>query len=154
MTCEQFRVAYNRYLDGALGEGELLPLTTHTQQCQGCAAYRDAFAALDRDLRRLPDVKIPARLVRKLEQEPDRARRRKARVAWTPEVLRILSYGGAAVIASALLGKLPAPFSTAGEFLLAFAGVLVVLLSILQPIFLPEFSVPGRQRRSQRGALP
>jgi len=154
MTCEQFREAYNRHLDRALGEDELPFVLAHAQQCHGCAVYRDSIASLDAKLRHLPGVEIPARLVRKLEEVPRRSTPSGARVAWSPELLWALSFGIPASIVFVILREQPASFQAAGDFLLAFAGTLVFLLSILRPIFLQGLSLPGQDRRSQRGDAP
>ena len=148
MTCEEFKAAYNTYLDGALSEGEARLLAAHPQQCQGCAAYRDSFASLDADLRRLPTVAIPAQLVRNLEQLPHLSKPGENLAAWRPELLRVAFLGLPAIVAFVIFGELPNRFEVVGNSLLAFAGTLVFLLSILRPFFLPGPSLPGRVRRS------
>lgn len=138
MICEEFKRAYSSSLDGVLGEGEARHMLAHAQQCQGCAAYRDALASLDADLRHLPALEIPARLVQNLEQLPQSFKPREARVGWRPEFFRILPYGVAAIVASLLLGELPAQLQAVGNSLLAFAGTLVFFLAVLWPIFHSE----------------
>ena len=151
MTCEEFRRSYNSFLDGVLNEGESRLLVEHAGQCQGCAAYRDAFASLDEDLRRLPELPIPLELVRKLEDLPYRSRPGEARAPWKPEILRALSFAIPAIVAFVAFGELPETFQAAGNILLAFTGTLVFLLSVLRPIFLPGPPLPRQSRRSRRG---
>lgn len=154
MTCEEFRRAYNSYLDGLLGEGEARLLGDHATQCQGCAAYRSAFASLDEDLRRLPELEIPLQLVETLKNAPPFSNPGETRAAWTPELLRVLSYGIGAVIAFIAFGELPALFQALGNVLLAFTGTLVFLLSILRPIFQPGPSLPDQAQRPRHGDGP
>ena len=154
MTCEQFREAYNRHLDGAPGKDEAPFVLAHAQVCQDCAAYRDAIASLDAELRHLPAIGIPPHLVRALEEVPRRCKPREMSVSWRPELLRALSFGIPASVVFAVLGGAPVPFQTAGDFLLAFAGLLVFLHSSLQPFFLPGPSLPGQGGRLQSGDTP
>jgi predicted anti-sigma-YlaC factor YlaD len=149
VTCEEFRSAYHTYLDGVQDEHDRRDMLAHADGCSACAAYRDAFAALDADLRHLPDQEIPTDLLRTLERIPASVSPINARVTWRPELARILALGIPAVIAFFIFGMLPPDLRLIGNALLAFAGTLVFLLTALRPIFLSPPVFSGRARLSQ-----
>jgi len=133
MTCEEYRVAFNAWLD----ERKSAPLPAearrHAETCALCAGYAAAMENIDAGLRRIPRAEMPGALADFPDTLPagGPARRGVDRLVaaarlWAPAVVPALAVWGAGMM-------LPPAWGGALSFLLATSGLVMFGVASLSP---------------------
>ena len=135
MTCEEYRAAFNSWLDR--GRSGVLPdeARRHAESCASCAAYAAAMERIDSGLRQVPRVEVPEELLGfadALVQDP-RERPGRGRLLAAIRFLAPALVPPLAVWAAGML--LPPGWGGALGFLLATSGLVMFGVASLSPKF-------------------
>jgi len=63
MNCEEFRIAYNAWLDGRKSAPLGPDAARHAAACSSCTMYARALSGIDTALRDIPDVPVPEEIL-------------------------------------------------------------------------------------------
>ena len=135
MTCEEYRAAFNAWLDGRRSEALAEDARRHAATCAACAGYAAAIGSIDAGLRQIPAAEMPGSLL----AFPDtivpgaRAPRAPGRLAAAARFLAPALVPPLAVWAAGLF--LPPAWGGALSFLLATTGLVMFGVASLRPKF-------------------
>ena len=134
MTCEEFHVACNAWLDGRMSAPLPPDARKHRETCAACARYAGAMESLDAGLRSIPGVEMPVSLIAFPDEVVARNGARGGRGAiaaarlWAP----VLCPAAMIWCASAFL---PPGWTGALSFILATSGLVMFGVASLRPRF-------------------
>ncbi|HTO95088.1 MAG TPA: hypothetical protein VMM80_11930 [Bacteroidota bacterium] len=135
MTCEEFHVAFNAWLDGRMSAPLPPDARRHSETCAACARYAGAMERLDAGLRAIPRVEMPGALIALPDRlsARDRARGDRGPIAaaarlWAPAL-------GPAVAVWCAAAFLPPGWTGVLSFILATSGLVMFGVATLRPRF-------------------